>query len=67
MAISEDAAASVAAQLTVAWATIYAAKLGAGGLLPDQMQGKVWTIYDAFKESVTEVPVTGHSTAKLIE
>lgn len=68
MAISEDTAATVAAQLTQAWATVFAAKQGAGGLAEHEMQAKVWKIYDAFKESVHEVPVgTLHETCKLVE
>lgn len=66
MAISEETAAVVAAQLTAAWATIYAAKPGAGGLLEPEIAGRVAGMFDTFKRSVTTVDVVAavkhHST-----
>lgn len=54
MAISEDTAAIVAAQLTVAWAQVYAQRTGASGLNPDNTAAKIVSQYDAFRQAVRE-------------
>jgi hypothetical protein len=57
MAISDDTVALVAAQLTQAWATIFAEREGAGGLLDSEVAGKVAGVYGDFCLAVREVPL----------
>ncbi|MCB4860765.1 hypothetical protein K7W03_14310 [Sphingobium sp. PNB] len=55
MAISEDTAALVAAQLTVAWAT----RTGAGKADPSRpFDAQVIAIYERFRRAVKEVPIS---------
>lgn len=54
MAISDDTAALVAAQLTVAWA----ARAGVGKADPAHpFEGQVLAVYQRFKDCVTEVQI----------
>lgn len=57
MAISKDTAALVAAQLTQAWAAIYASKEGAGNLTPTLMEARVAETYLRFRDAVAEVDI----------
>lgn len=52
MALREDTAALVAAQLTVAWAKM-AAKQGLEGVPDAELPGHVAAIYDGFRQKVS--------------
>lgn len=52
MAIKEDTAAMVAAQLTLAWAQA-ASKQGLAGVSDGELPGHVAAIYEGFRDKVT--------------
>lgn len=54
MAISEDAVALVAAQLTTAWAQVFATKAGAGALTEDESSAKIIETYNDFRKRLSE-------------
>ncbi len=68
MAISEDTTAIVAAQLTVAWSSLYATKQGVGGLPEAELPGRVAEVYDRFRKAVAEVDIAapGFDMRKLL-
>ena len=57
MAISEDTAALVGAQLTVAWCQLEAQRQGTGGLSITQTQSKVLEAYLRFRDLASETNI----------
>lgn len=68
MAISEDTAANVAAQLTVAWSNIFTAHSTIGWVPEDQMQACVAATYERFRAGLLDkrFGTDGYNLASLL-